>query len=66
MRWLMGLLLSLATMVLVLTSASPGSTTTHIGARRPPAEAGCWRTGDFLTDEGKVLGVYRCPSVRVH
>ena len=65
MRLLIGLLLSLATMLLVLKSASPGNTTTHIGARTPPAEAGCWRTGEFLTDEGKVLGVYRCPSERV-
>ena len=62
MRWLMVLLLSLAPVVLVLTSAAKGSTTTHIGSRTPPAETGCWRTGEVLTDEGRVLGVYRCPS----
>ena len=63
MRGLMVLLLSLTTMVLTLASASEGNTTTHIGSRTPPAEAGCWRSGEFLTDEGRLLGVYRCPAV---
>ena len=62
MRWLMVLVLPLATMVVVLASGLKGSTTTHIGSRTPPAEAGCWSAGEFLTDEGRLLGVYRCPS----
>ena len=27
----------------------------------PPVEAGCFKTGDVETDEGKMLKVFRCP-----
>ena len=48
-------------LALVVLSAIPGRTTVHIGSRQPPAEAGCWRSGVFQTEDGRSLGVYRCP-----
>ena len=64
MRVLMTVLLSLVAFVVVLASGlnSSGSFTTHIGSRIPPAEAGCFQSGDIRTDEGKVLKVFKCPA----
>ena len=61
MRRLLLVLLAMLSLVLVVVSALPGRTTVHIGSRQPPADAGCWRSGEVQTDEGRWLGVYRCP-----
>ena len=37
-------------------------TTTHIGSRVPPVEAGCQQIEVVETDAGKLLNVYACPS----
>ena len=63
MRVLLVTLLSLAAVVVVLTTGalSSKSFTTHIGSRIPPLGAGCFRAGDVTTDEGTTLGVFKCP-----
>lgn len=46
-----------------LTSAALlDQTTTHIGSRVPPVEAGCQQVDVVETDAGKLLNVYACPS----
>ena len=66
MRVLMAVLLSLAALVVVVATESGAkgseSFTTHIGSRVPPADAGCFKTKQYRTDEGKLLNVYQCPS----
>lgn len=66
MRMLMAVLLSLAALVGVVATESGAkgseSFTTHIGSRVPPADAGCFKTGQYRTDEGKLLNVFQCPS----
>ena len=63
MRALIAGLLSMAALVIVLTTAvnSSNSYTTHIGSRIPPVDAGCIKDGEFRTDEGKLLRIFRCP-----
>jgi hypothetical protein len=63
MRVFLAALFSLAAFAVVLATGAKGSDsfTTHIGSRVPPVEAGCYKTGDVRSDEGKVLNVYRCP-----
>ncbi len=63
MRVFLAALFLLAAFAVVLATRAKGSDnfTTHIGSRVPPVEAGCYKTGDVRSDEGKVLNVYRCP-----
>ena len=63
MRLLLAALLSLTAFVIVMATEVKGSVhyTTHIGSRVPPAEAGCFKTGDVRNDEGKLLNVFKCP-----
>lgn len=44
------------------SSGLPDSYTTHIGSRVPPVEAGCLQIDVVMTDEGKSLNVFACPS----
>lgn len=62
-RVLLAALLSMAAFIVVLATGAEGSEsyTTHIGSRVPPSEAGCIKTGEIRTDEGKVLNIFRCP-----
>ncbi|WP_232199793.1 hypothetical protein [Synechococcus sp. CC9616] len=62
-RVLLAALLSMAAFIVVLATGAEGSEsyTTHIGLRVPPSEAGCIKTGEIRTDEGKVLNIFRCP-----
>ena len=55
--------LSLAAFALVMASGVNRSEgfTTHIGSRVPPTELGCFQLGNVQTDEGRRLGVFRCP-----
>ena len=63
MRVLLTVLLSLTALVAVLVTGVKGteSYSTHIGSRTPPVEAGCFQSGEVVTDEEKVLKVFRCP-----
>ena len=63
MRLLLTALLTLAAVVLVLATGvrSAAHFTTHVGARVPPAELGCFHSGDIQTDEGRRLQVFKCP-----
>ena len=63
MRVLLSVLLSLTALVAVLVTGVKGSEsyTTHIGSRTPPVEAGCFQSGEVVTDERKVLKVFSCP-----
>ena len=63
MRVLLTVLLPFATFVVVLVTGVKGSEsyTTHIGSRTPPVEAGCFQSGEVVTDERKVLKVFSCP-----
>lgn len=66
MRILLAALLSLTALVVVVATGSGAkgseSFTTHIGSRVPPAEAGCFKTGQYRTDEDKLLNVFQCPA----
>ena len=63
MRVLLSALLSLAAFSLVFATGGKGSErfTTHIGLRIPPAELGCFHSGDVQTLEGRRLKVFKCP-----
>ena len=63
MRVLLTALLSLAAFALVFATGVKGSErfTTHVGSRIPPAELGCFQSGDVQTDEGRRLKVFKCP-----
>ena len=62
MRVLLTVLLSLTALVAVLVTGVKGteSYTIHIGSRTPPVEAGCFQSGEVVTDEEKVLKVFSC------
>ena len=62
MRFVLAALLFLAALSFVLVSSKNDNYTIHIGARTPPAEAGCRQIGVTNTDEGKLLGIYSCPA----
>ena len=62
MRFVLAALLSLAALSFVLVTSKKDNDTIHIGARTPPAEAGCRQIGMENTDEGKSLGIYSCPA----
>ena len=62
MRFVLAALLSLAALSFVLVTSEKDNYTIHIGARTPPAEAGCRQIGLENTDEGKSLGIYSCPA----
>ena len=64
MSILLAALFSLAAFAFVLTTSvmSSASYTTHIGSRTPPAEADCIKTGEFRTEQDKLLKIYRCPT----
>ena len=62
MRFLFVALLSLAALCLVLVTSEKDNYTIHVGARTPPAEAGCRQIGNDRTEEGKILGIYSCPA----
>ena len=62
MRFLFAALLSLAALCLVLVTSEKDNYTIHVGARTPPAEAGCRLIGNDRTEEGKILGIYSCPA----
>lgn len=64
MRILLAALLSLTVFMMAVATGGKGSEsfTTHIGSRVPPAEAGCFKTGDLHNDEGKLLNVFKCPA----
>ena len=63
MRVLFMALLSLAAFAMVLATGVKSSErfTIHIGSRLPPAELGCVRSGHVRTDEGRKLGIFKCP-----
>ena len=62
MRFVLAALLSLAALSFALVTSEKDNYTIHIGARTPPAEAGCRQIGAANTDEGKRLGIYSCPA----
>ena len=62
MRFVLAALLSLAALSFVLVTSKKDNDTIHIGARTPPAEAGCRQIGMETTDEGRSLGIYSCPA----
>ena len=64
MSVLLAALFSLAAFTFVLTTSvtSSASYTTHIGSRTPPAEADCIQTGEFRTEQDKLLKIYKCPT----
>ena len=64
MSVLLAALFSLAAFAFVLTTSvtSSASYTTHIGSRTPPAEADCIKTGEFRTEQDKLLKIYKCPT----
>jgi hypothetical protein len=62
MRFVLAALLSIAALSFVLVTSEKDNYTIHIGARTPPAEAGCHQIGVENTDEGKSLGIYSCPA----
>jgi hypothetical protein len=52
----------MAALIFVLVISEKDNYTIHIGARTPPAEAGCRQIGQERTDEGRLLGIYSCPA----
>ena len=64
MSVLLAALFSLAAFAFVLTTRvmSSASYTTHIGSSTPPAEADCIQTGEFKTEQDKLLKIYKCPT----
>ena len=62
MRLALAVVLSLAAFAFALVTGTKDNYTIHIGARTPPAEARCQQIGVESTDEGRVLGVYSCPT----
>ena len=62
MRLVLSALLSMAALTFVLVISEKDNYTIHIGARTPPAEAGCRQIGQERTDEGRLLGIYSCPA----
>ena len=64
MSVLLAALFSLAAFAFVLTTSVTSTTsyTTHIGSRTPPAEADCIQTGEFRTEQDKLLTTYKCPT----
>ena len=64
MSVLLAALFSLAAFAIVLTTSITSSAiyTTHIGSRTPPAEADCIKTGEFRTEQDKLLKIYKCPT----
>ena len=64
MSVLLAALFSLAAFAFVLTTSvmSSASYTTHIGSRTPPAEADCIQTGEFRTEQDKLLKFYKCQT----
>jgi len=64
MRILLAAFVSLAAFAFVLTTyaSSSGSYTTHIGSRTPTLEEGCIQTGEFKTEQEKLLKIYKCPT----
>ena len=62
MRFVLAALLSLAALSFVVVTSEKENYTIHIGARTPPAEAGCRQIGMETTDEGRSLGIYSCPA----
>ncbi len=56
-------LISLSALVIALITGMnrQESYTTHIGSRIPPVDADCIKDGEFRTDEGKLLRIFRCP-----
>ena len=61
---LLAAFVSIAAFAFVLTTnvKSSATYTTHIGSRTPPAEADCIQTGEFRTEQDKLLKVYKCPT----
>ena len=57
-------LISLSALVIALIAGmnSKDNYTTHIGSRIPPVDAGCIKVGEFRTDEGTLLNIFRCPA----
>ena len=62
MRLVLAALLSLAALMFALVTSEKDNYTIHVGARTPPAEAGCHQTGQQRTDEGRLLGIYFCSA----
>ena len=64
MKALLAIALSLISFALTMTIRVKDSNayTTHVGMRVPPMEAKCMKTGQFQTDEGKLLKVFQCPT----